>query len=162
MEFDPAGDLAVGEAGEDELTGLDLVGRADEGEVFGVESQAVAAGEDGEGAEGLEPGGEAGQAEAAIGVELAEGLAGAVGQAVEAVAGVVEVGLSGGAEPVGQAVEVQRDLAAIGDADLAGLAGSQGAVVGGQVGEGHVDLVADRRDDRDRGMRRWPAPRSPR
>ena len=46
---------------------------------------------------------------------------------------------------------MQRDLAAIGDADLAGLAGGQGAAVGGQVGEGHVDLVADGRDDRHAG-----------
>ena len=78
-----------------------------------------------------------------------QGWSGALGQAVEAGAGVVEVGLAGESEPVGESVEVQGDLAGIGDADLAGLAGGQGAAVGGQVGEGHVDLVADRRDDRD-------------
>ena len=41
------------------------------------------------------------------------------------------MGLAGGAEAVGEAVEVQGDLAAVGDAELAGLAGGQGAAVGG-------------------------------
>ena len=116
-----------------------------------VEGEAVAAGEDGQGAEGLEAGGEPGEAEAAVVEESLQRLAGAVGQAVEAGAGVVEPGLAGGAEAVGQAVEVQGDLAAVGDAELAGLAGGQGAAVGGEVGEGDVDLVADGRDDRDAG-----------
>ena len=41
-----------------------------------------------------------------------------------------------------------QDFASVGDRDFAGFAGRECASVGGQVGEGHVDLVADGRDHR--------------
>ncbi len=79
---------------------------------------------------------------------LVEGHPAAVGQSIEAGAGIAELGQTGQAEPIGDVVEVQRDFTGIGHAEFAGLAGSQGAVIGGQVGERDIDLVAHRRDDR--------------
>ena len=64
--FDATDDLALGEAGDDQLAGFDLVRGADQGYVIAAEGQAVAAGEDGERAEGVEARGEPGQPEAAI------------------------------------------------------------------------------------------------
>jgi hypothetical protein len=46
----------------DEVAEPDGVGGAEQGGAVGVEGEAVAAGEDGQGAEGIEAGGEAGEA----------------------------------------------------------------------------------------------------
>ena len=60
-------------------------------------------------------------------------------------------GLADAMDPFGQAVEVHGDLAAVGDGKLPGLAGREGPPVGGEVGQGDVDLVADGRDDGQAG-----------
>ena len=65
-------------------------------------------------------------------------------------------------QPLGEPVQVQHDFAGIGDGDLAGFAGCEGAFVGDQVGEGHVDFVADGRDDRQPRCRRSRGRRFPR
>src|SRR4051794_37388526 len=64
--LNPAGDFALREASRDGLAGYDLIGGLDEGTGGVVEGQAIAAGEDGERAEGVEAGGESGEAEAAV------------------------------------------------------------------------------------------------
>ena len=70
LPFDAAEEPARGEPGLDQVAGPDVVGRAERGGAAGREGQAVAAGEDGQGAERLERGGEAGEAVAAA-VEVA-------------------------------------------------------------------------------------------
>ena len=75
-------------------------------------------------------------------------MAGRFGELVEAGACFLDPGLADAMQALGQTIEVHGDLAAVGDGKLAGLAGRQCPAVGGQVGEGHVDLVPDGRDDR--------------
>src|SRR5579883_1255589 len=145
--FDPASDLARDESRVDELAGLDLVGGTDQGDAIVLEGEAVAAAEDGQGTEGFEAGGQPGQPVLALEQAVAEGDLAALGQLREFGAGVVDLSLAGQAEPLGQAVEVECDFAAVGHGDFAGRTGGQGAAVGGQVGEGHVDLMANGRDD---------------
>src|SRR5207248_647990 len=52
---------------------------------------------------------------------------------------------------IGQTIQVHGDLAAVWYGQFASLARRQGSSVGGQVGQRHVDLVADGGDDRQAG-----------
>ena len=67
---------------------------------------------------------------------------------VKSSASLAEPGLTDVVDSLCQAVEVHGDLAAIGNGQLAGLAGRQGASVRGEVGQRDIDLVAHGRDNR--------------
>ena len=131
-----------------DVVGLDVIDVGDEGMIVGPECQAITSRENSKGAEGFEAGGESGEFVPATDEVLVNGRAAAVGQSIEAGAGIAELGQTRQAEPIGEVVEVQRDFTGIGYAEFAGLAGGQGAVIGGQVGKRDIDLVANRRDDR--------------
>ena len=146
----------------DEVADLDFAAVADDGFSVGLEGQAVSAGENAQGAQGLETGGQPGGPVPAVEDTLFESKPGALSEVFQAGAGILDPGGSGLAQPLGEPVQMQVDFANVGDGDFAGLAGSERASVSGQVGQGDVDFVADGRDDRQARQRRSRAPRFPR
>src|SRR5262249_45353721 len=71
--FHSAEDPTGSELGEDELTGVNLIGGADQGRAVLMEGEAEAAAEDAQRAEGFEAGGQPGQPVVALEQGMAEG-----------------------------------------------------------------------------------------
>src|SRR5262249_2346294 len=125
--FDAADEPARGEPGLDQGAGPDVAGRPDDGLVVGPEGEAVSAGQDGQGAERLGGGGRAGQARGAAVEVGAGGAVQVVRGGVEAGAGLADLRAAGQRDPLGEAAQGPAELGGVGDADLARLAGGQGA-----------------------------------
>jgi hypothetical protein len=145
---DPTCDLPGGDPSVDQVAGSHFVSGAEQSHTVGQKGQAVPAGEDGEGAQRLKARSEPGDAVPAGDEVVLKCLTGALGQLIEAIACVMKLAQAGQSQAVGEAVKVEGNLARVGHAEFAGFAGGKRTSVGGQIGEGHVDFVANSRDDR--------------
>ena len=127
---------------------LHVVAVTNQGLAVGEEGEAVTAREHCQWAQRVETRGEPGHAVPAGDEVVLECLAGALGQLIEVITRIAKLTKAGQSQAVGESIEVQGDFASIGHAEFAGFAGGKRTSVGGQVGEGHVDFVANSRDDR--------------
>jgi len=126
---------------------LGVAGCTDKGLFIGLEGEAIAAGENTQGAQSIKGGCEVGQPMPPCVQIHPDGVLRQFCKLVESRTGLTESGLAEVVDTLCQAVEVHGDFAAIGDCQLAGLAGRQGASVRGEVGQCHINLVAHGRDN---------------
>jgi hypothetical protein len=145
---DATGDESRCEASVKQGAYLHVVAVTNQGLAVGEEREAVTASEHCQWAQRVEARSEPGHAVPAGDEVVLECLAGALGQLIEVIARIAKLTHAGQSQAVGESVEVQGDFASVGHAEFAGFAGGKRTSVGGQVGEGHVDFVANSRDDR--------------